>query len=163
MSPEKTPLVSIERIVAFVVGPVVIAGSGTLSAWLSTKVGIKVSAPEITGAFATGGLAAGALAWTWLKGRQIPLLAQGQQAVSTAENALSTLGVSKGTQDGVIHIAEEDLKRLLEDTAQKAVDAIHGGKEYVAKPEFVVGGPIPAAANDPAPSTPVQAEPAPSA
>jgi hypothetical protein len=79
-TPQETPgllskivsLGSIERAVAFVLGPIVIAGSATLSGWLSTKIGIQVSSATITGAVATGGLAAGALVYKWLDGRQFP-------------------------------------------------------------------------------------------
>lgn len=63
-------LVSIERVVAFVLGPLITAASGALSGWLVANLGVQVSATQVMGAFATGGTAAAALLWKWLHGRQ---------------------------------------------------------------------------------------------
>jgi hypothetical protein len=88
ITPEKTgalskiaSLGSIERVVAFVVGPIVVAGSATLSGWLSTKIGVQVSSATITGAVATGGLTAGALAYKWLDGRSYTLVTKAEALV----------------------------------------------------------------------------------
>lgn len=147
MQSQPQKLVSIERVVAFVLGPIVIAGSGTLSAWLSTKVGVNVSAPEITGAFATGGLAAGALAWKWLHGRQ---------SYSAIEADLSKFEGAVPGGDSFIKTTVKDLEGLAQSAAQKAVEGLHaatakveGGAQDASPPAIE---PIPPAA-DPAPSS----------
>jgi hypothetical protein len=165
-------LVSIERVVAFLLGPIVVAGSGTLSAYLATKVGIEVSASTITGAFATGGLAAGALAWKWLHGRQIqPLLNTAGKYLGEAQTGIATLGgVSVAKQDDVLHTTFAELEALAEKTAKKVAAEITGPKAgetegktsaadttlWIAPPaqtsEPPPPTPIPVAANDPAPA-----------
>lgn len=114
-------LISIERVVTFVLGPIVIAGSGTLSAWLSTQVGVHISAPEITGAFASGGLAAGALVWKWLHGRQkAPILMPPgvTKVLNTVEGTVGNLGIPENVQESavknVFHLAEGEAEKIAE-------------------------------------------------
>lgn len=151
-------LVSIERTVAFVLGPIVVAGSGTLSAWLSTKVGIKVSAPEITGAFATGGLAAGALAWKWLHGRQAYEVIE--HDLGLAQNALGSIPGG----DSFIKTTVKDLEGLAESAAHKAAAAVSTASVTSVTGQEAGGSSPPAAdpippAADPAPTSQGQQAP----
>lgn len=133
-APQDKKLLSIERVVAFVLGPIVVAASGTLSAWLATEVGANVSPAEITGAFATGGLTAGAAVWKWLHGRQVYEQLQ--------VDAAHVPGAS-----GFIHTTLADLEGLAHSAAQHVAAQIGGGTG--SSPPSIE--PIPAA-SDPAPA-----------
>lgn len=113
---EDAKLVSIERVVAFVLGPAVIAGSAALSGWLSTKLGVKVTPATISTAVGTGGLTAGALVWKWLHGRQKWV----EQRVEAGLEAI------KQTPGGgaLIQVTEQQLEEFGRHTAQLAVAAI---------------------------------------
>jgi hypothetical protein len=157
MQPEPDKkLISIERVVAFVVGPIVIALSGTLSAFLATEVGVNISAPEITGAFATGGLAAGALAWKWLHGRQLSESLQHDLPAGVT----NVVGTSLGSP--FIKTTIEDLEHLARHAAETVVASKRPADE--SKAAAVNGGssppaePIPPAASDPAPSSAAQGQ-----
>ena len=178
-------LISIERVVAFVLGPAVVAGSGTLSAWLSTKVGIKVSPGSLSAAFATGGAAAGASVWKWLHGRQqAPVLIRdafgnATHIFDTVSNTLTELGITKAQQANAEHVGLARLEDIARTTADKVVAAlpqpgfagggpVEGGSWEAGRTGSAsisnspaappVPAPIPPAVNDPAPATPVQAE-----
>lgn len=165
-------LASIERVVTFVVGPIVIAGSGLLSAWLSTKAGIPVTPKVIEGSVASGGLAAGGIIYKWLDGRSKHTLQELSHKGEALQPLLGTVGVTPAVEEGVIHTTLADLERMAQHAASKAVAEIH----KITPPPVVVEGksggaavqaqppppaPIPAATTDPAPATPVQAQPAP--
>lgn len=113
---------SIERFVAFILGPIVIALSGSLSVWLAKEAGVHISAHELVGIFATGGLAAGALVWKWLDGR----------AKSTSTKTVAILEAALKTDD--------PLRTLL------------GRERPAATVAAKAPPPIPPAAHDPAPS-----------
>lgn len=172
-------LISIERVVAFVLGPAVVAGSGWLSTWLATKLGIKVTSEQLVGIFATGGLSAGALVWKWLHGRQqAPVIIRdafgnATHVFDTVTNTLTELGITKAQQASAEHVLGEHLESVAQQTADKVVAAlpkVTGGPLFpsVQQPAPaanapVEGGkweeaPIAPAPNDPAPATPVQAE-----
>jgi hypothetical protein len=124
MQEEKTStsLISIERVVAFVVGPAVVAVSG----WASTqllKLGVHVSAPEVTAAFATGGLAAAGLVWKWLDGRQKDLA----PVLKPLESGLSTADKIPGVE-GMIHTTLQDLEGLAQHAATQAVSKLLDAK-----------------------------------
>lgn len=72
-SSEPSGLLSIERVVAFVLGPAVTAGAGRLSVWLAESAGVHLSGPEIVAAFGAGGVAAAGLVYKWLHGRQLEM------------------------------------------------------------------------------------------
>jgi hypothetical protein len=152
------PLVSIERVVAFVLGPAVIAGSGTLSAWLSTKIGIQVSASEITGAFATGGVAAGGLVYKWLHGRQkAPILIRDvfgntTHVLNTVTNTLESLGIPKEITVGAAKTIEDHVETIAQQTANMVVE-----KLPIVTSGWRPPTQIPPAVGDPAPATPVAA------
>lgn len=127
---EDAKLVSIERVVAFVLGPAVVTASGTLSAWLSTKVGVKVSPATISTAFATGGLAAGALVWKWLHGRA----AWVEQRLG---GVLSAVRQQPGGE-ALIQITEKQLEAFGQHAAQLAVAAIARGMGGTSPPAQTV-------------------------
>lgn len=174
-------LVSIERVVAFVLGPAVVAGSGWLSTWLATKLGIKISSEQLVGIFATGGLSAGALAWKWLHGRQqAPVIIRdafgnATHVFDTVSNTLTELGITKAQQATAEHVGLARVEEIARQIADKVVAAlptpgpVEGGSWEAGRgvgsgtisnsPAVPpVSAPIAPAANDPAPATPVQAE-----
>lgn len=146
MQPEDSGLISIERVVAFVLTPVVVALSGTLSA-AAVKWGFNVSPKVIEGAFATGGLMAGAAAWKWLHGRQ--LYERGKVELAKVEAEVPGAA-------GFIHTTLHDLEGLAQSAANKAAAAV-GTTAASTGPDDGGGGvePIPPAA-DPAPASQVE-------
>lgn len=158
-------LITIERVVTFVVGPLVIAGSGTLSAWLSTKVGVHVSSSAIVGAFATGGLTVGAAVYKWLDGRSKSTLQKAEHVAIEGHMLLQKEGVSLDVQNKFISVGEADIKKLAEDAAAKAVAGLNQATTNLQPTESM----IPAADEmmetitpsliDPAPSTPLPPPP----
>lgn len=165
MTPEvqqqNQPLVSIERVVAFVLGPAVVAGSGTLSAWLSTKLGVHLSGAEITGAFATGGAAAAGLVYKWLHGRQkAPVLihdvfGNATHVLNTVTNTIEALGIPKEIQAGAAKTIEDHIETIAQETANRVVAQIPAPDP--AAPPVPEPIPIEPAIGDPAPATPVAA------
>lgn len=151
MAGQPAGLVTIERAVAFVVGPVVIAGSAWLSAWLASRLGVEVSSGEITAVAATGGIGAAGLIYKWLDGRSKHTVATLQLDAQAASSALATAGLPVKDQQGIVHMAEEDLKKLVEGAANQAVDAFHK-----ATPAGDPAEPIIASPHDPAPATPIE-------
>lgn len=152
MKSQDRSLISIERVVAFVLGPIVVAGSGMLSAWLSTKVGVKVTPAQVTGAFSTGGLAAGALAWKWLHGRQ---------TYEAIEHDLLGVENSLGSSDSAgLRVTLKDLEGLAQSAAAHVISESSSPLIFgnAAPPPVGEGGasppiaPIPTA-QDPAPSS----------
>jgi hypothetical protein len=128
---------SIERFVAFIVGPVVAAGAGWLSTFLATEAGISVNSESIVAIFGAGALSAGGLVWKWLHGRQVEMQVQG---------TLAAVNQVPGASD-FIHTTLHDLEGLAQSAAGKAVAAINGGSPTEQPP------PIPPALGDPAPAS----------
>lgn len=64
---------SIERLVAFILGPIIAAASAWL-AGAAAKYGLHLSAGEVTAVATAGAVSAGTGVVTWLKGRQSPEL-----------------------------------------------------------------------------------------
>lgn len=151
-------LITIERAVAFVVGPIVIAGSGTLSAWLSTKLGVRVSSSAIGGAFATGGLTAGAAVYKWLDGRSKSTLQKAEHVAAAVQTFLQKDGVPLDVQKAIIHVGQGDLEMLAETAAAKAVAGLRVSESMASAADevmkVIVSSPI-----DPAPSTPLPPPP----
>lgn len=149
---------SIEKAVAFVVGPVVAAGAGWLSTFLATRLGVNISQEAIVGIYGTGQLTAFGLAYKWLHGKQVEMQVQG--AIAKVEPLAASMGIAPAVQEGFVHVALADLEHLAEHAAATAVGAIH--QVQVKQPEVKQEAqpppvpPIPPAANDPAPATPVQ-------
>lgn len=154
MSSQPSQLVTIERAVAFVIGPVVVAGSAWLSAWLSTKVGIKVSPGEITGVAATGGIGAAGLIYKWLDGRSKHTLQEFSFDQQKAAYLLKQAGISP-----------EDLENVAKDAADKAAQKISRSTEKMqgVNPGSIVPTDVPPVLDepivpspiDPAPPTPI--------
>lgn len=172
LAAQPSGLVTIERAVAFVVGPAIVAGSAWLSAFLASKLGVEVSSSEITAVAATGGIGAAGLIYKWLDGRSKHTLQQAQIASEKAQGFITKEGVPLATQDGIIHIAEKDLRSFAEGIAEHAVNT---ATEVIKKatvpvtmsaPEqsepdvpLVQDEPIVQSPVDPAPATPLEAEP----
>ena len=136
---------SIERFVAFVLGPAVTAGAGWLSTFLAKKWGIHIDGPELAGIFATGALSASGLAYKWLHGRQVEMHATA--AVAAAEAKLSVIpGASE-----LIHTTAADLAGIAEQAAAEAVERVTGVKGGAPPEEADVGA-------DPAPAGDAAAE-----
>lgn len=155
MQAQDQKLVSIERVVAFVLGPIVVAASGTLSAY-AVKWGFEVTPAEVEAAFATGGVTAGGLVWKWLHGRQLA------EKATVLEGSLGHgIGTLPGV-DGFIHTTLTDLEGLAQSAAERAASAVTklapGGATATATTATATTEsppqeqPIPAAA-DPAPAS----------
>lgn len=169
---------SIERFVAFILGPIVIALAGTLSAWLYGEVGVVVSSASIVGAFATGGLAAGALTYKWLDGRQFPGLLKDEKLVKAGLGKLTPfaddLRLVPGA-NGDLHVAVSKADMLLPSIANsiegtslgkvggfdEAVERLeHTIKEEISKAVAILNGSdAPPPAVNAAPAAPAQPPP----
>jgi hypothetical protein len=112
MNSESPGLISIERVVAFVVGPAATALSGYASAWLAERLGVHLGGAEILGLFATGGAAAAGLAYKWLHGRQVEMGVEGMLAKANA--------VPGATE--FLHTTLADLEGLAQKAATEAVE-----------------------------------------
>lgn len=130
---------SIERFVAFVLGPAVTAGAGWLSLFLAKKWGVNISGPEITGIFATGGLSAAGLAYKWLHGRQLEMTLEHNKLVEGV--------VGSPVAEGFLKTTVHDLEGLAQGAANRAVEAVTGKAVEPPPP------PIPSAVGDPAPAS----------
>lgn len=100
-------LISIERVVAFIVGPILTVGFGWLTSWLAQNVPGAPVIPAEAAAYVGGAvsLAVAGLIYKWLHGRQVTL------PVEQIIKYVSPAGV--GTLDrpppfGVIPSAEHD-------------------------------------------------------
>ncbi len=158
---------SIERAVAFVVGPIVSAGAGWLSLFLANNVPGLPAVPgqAIYGLAGAATLSTAALFHKWLDGRSKQtqaLLGQARSFEHLAQPLLSTAGITPGVESGFIHTTLVDLEGLAQHAAAKAVAGIQ--KAAPASTEYIVPAapppvqPIQPATNDPAPVTPVQAQ-----
>lgn len=168
--PSSSGLISIERVVAFVLGPIVVAASGTISA-AAVKWGFNVTPKVVEGAFITGGLAAGAAVWKWLQGRQKPpiVLEDGKHVLNTVSGMVEDLGIHPAQQQAierqVLGVLEEHAHAIVEQlaahiTVRDQQPTQPAGKTSVAPAEATVQAPepvepIPPAVGDPAPVTPV--------
>jgi hypothetical protein len=119
MSTPKSPLITIERSVAFAVGPLVAAGAGWLSTFLAAKLGINESAEAIVGVYVVGQGGAFYLANKWLGGRQAAYLLKIEHEAASLGHVAAALGIGAPAQ----HAAAGDLMKLLETTADDAVRA----------------------------------------
>lgn len=154
---EKQPqgLVTIERVVAFVLGPAVVAGAGWLSTLLAREIGIEVSSKEMIGVFSAAALGAAGLVYKWLDGRSKHTLVAVEKE---AQKVLTDVGVSPSAQDGIIHMAEADLEKFAQNIIGKTVGVIHTAETTVPSTSTEPQS-IPVAVHDPAPPTPVPATP----
>jgi hypothetical protein len=123
---------SFEKVVAFVLGPVVAAGAGWLSTWLATELGLQLSSETITGIYGLGQLTAFGLAYKWLHGKQIEMKVG--SAIANTQPLLSSMGVTPGIESGFIHTTLADLEGLAQHAAAGAVAAIHQGQAAAATP-----------------------------
>jgi hypothetical protein len=155
---------SIERSVAFVVGPIVSAGAGWLSLFLANNVpGLPTVPGEAIYALAGAAtISTAALFHKWLDGRS----KQTQQLGATVHNVenfaqplLDTAGITPAIESGGLETLRADLERMAENAAARAVGAIHKSEvEQPAQPQPPPVQPIQPATSDPAPATPVQAQ-----
>lgn len=142
---------SIERFVAFILGPAVTAGSTWLSAFLASKLGVKLSSDAIIAAIGVGGLSGGGLAYKWLHGRQIEMTVR-------KDLAPFETGVAGVLGEGFIKTTVHDLEGLAQSAASHAVAAVTKQPTVTKQPMNTAADlsppdvPIPPAANDPAPS-----------
>lgn len=138
---------SIERSIAFIVGPIVTAASGWLAIVISTKL---PGHPHVSGeaifAFASAvSLGVAGLFYKWLHGRQI----MGKVAVPI-EGALGSISQIPGGS-ALVQTGLTEIEQIAQTAANAAVAAIHG-----ATPGQPPGdSAIPPATSDPAPATPV--------
>lgn len=151
-TPEKPGLLSkiaslgsIERAVAFIVGPIVIAGSATLSGWLSTKLGVEVSSGTITAAVGSGGLAAGALVYKWLDGRQFPALLKDEKLAKAGFSKLipfaddiKLIPGAEGDIQAMINKGSTELANLGSFVEGTALGKMPGIDEVVARLEYTI-------------------------
>lgn len=173
-------LLSVERVVTFLVGPIILALAGWLSAEVATLTSIQLSPELVGGAGIAGVLGATALIYKWLDGRSKHTLAQLDIIHTKISAVLGSVGVTPTMQEGFVHIALADLEHLAEHASQSAVNLVHGhiGVLVDTKLDEKVSAlvksaqqpvqekpvseppptPIPAAV-DPAPATPVAAQP----
>ena len=150
---------SIERTVAFVVGPVVSAGAGWLSLFLANNVpGLPTVPGEAIYALAgTATIGTAALFHKWLDGRSKHTLEQLRGDLDKGQTLLSSAGITPVAQEGFVHGSIADIERIAENAAARAVGAIHQVEvKQPAQPPPVP--PIQPATSDPAPATPVQAQ-----
>lgn len=168
LATQPSGLVTIERVVAFVVGPAVVAGSAWLSAFLASKLGVEVASGEITAVAATGGIGAAGIIYKWLDGRSKSTLQKTQLLAENAQKFVAKEGVPIATQDGIIHIAEKDFIAFAHSVAQSTADVIQKATVPTTKPASeqsepevppVEDEPIIPPLHDPAPATPLDAEP----
>jgi hypothetical protein len=107
---------SIERVVTFVVGPFVVAGTGWLSTFFATRLGISISQEAIMGIYATGSVSAAALIYKWLHGRQNPELIKIEALTKAGLGHLipvmHTLEAVTGTH-GLLGIGEQQAEKTL--------------------------------------------------
>jgi hypothetical protein len=135
--PTSQGLISIERVVAFVLGPIVVAASGTISA-AAIKWGFNVTPKAIEGAFITGGLAAGAAVWKWLQGRQKTpiLLNDGKHVLNTVTGVVEDLGITHNQQQSI----ERQVLGVLEEHAHNIANMI-ASKVQMAGTEIHITNP----------------------
>lgn len=131
---------SIERVVAFILGPVVIAGAGWLSTFLAKEIGMPVSSETIVGVFGVGALGAAGLAYKWLHGRQL------EMSLTQANEALISGALGSSVGEGFVHTTLRDLEGLAQSSAHHAVSAILQAKAGLSGPVAQAGEPPPAAA-----------------
>ncbi len=137
MNDQPTGLVTIERFVAFVLGPAVTLAASWLSVFLLKTLKFHVEPSEIVGALVVGGTSAAGLAYKWLHGKQVemkmaPLVAEAQNSLPAGANEL-------------IHTTLHDLEGLAQSAAAHAVASLTGGGGGD-------GPPVPLDPNDPAPA-----------
>lgn len=175
-------LLSVERIVTFFLGPIVLAVAGFLSIEAGRLAGVSLSQELVAGIGMSGVLGATALIYKWLDGRSKHTLAKLDIAHTRIVHLLETAGVSSPAQAGFVKLALADLEHVAEHASQSAVNLIHdhlgalvdtklddrvhsllssdalvSGQAATDPPAPAVPAPppIPAAGNDPAPATPV--------
>jgi hypothetical protein len=136
---------SIERFVAFLLGPAIAAGAGWFSTFLAREIGIKVNKESIVVIFGAATLAAGGLAYKWLHGRQVEMQVSAELA---KVEAIPGVG-------GLVHTTVHDLEGLAESAASKVVG------QHMPAPVPAASSPsadlpppvsVPPAAHDPAPA-----------
>ena len=145
--PTNTTFFSIERVVAFVLGPAVTAGAGYVALLVSELPGAPHVSGETVYAFASAvALSTGGLVYKWLHGRQLEASAKADLA-----HLEHTLGVSAAFTEpleGFIKTTAADLEGLAQSAATRAVEAVTGGKgatsataaQTAAKPPGAVTG-----------------------
>lgn len=114
---EPTGLVTIERVVAFILGPIVTALAGRLSVWLAETAGVHLGAPEIVAAFGAGALGAASLVYKWLNGRQLEM---------SLKNNVLVKEIEKEPPEGFIATTARDLEGLAQSAAAQALASVHG-------------------------------------
>jgi hypothetical protein len=142
MNPQEQPqgFVSIERVVAFVVGPLLVIGSGWASAWLARHVPGAPPLPAEAATIAGGAVSVtvGGLAYKWLHGRQ-KMLPEIQQVIHDVTGIPGVSDFASQVETAVeVGVAKALKQPMPTNTA-----------EARAAPDE----PIPAAANDPAPAS----------
>src|SRR5215831_1831210 len=132
-------LVSIERVVAFILGPSIAALSGWLSTLLAKKWGIKVEGAELAGIFSAGVLAATALVYKWLHGRQVEM---GTKTVEKVGLPGGELAVGDLAPTSI-----SDLEGLASNAATQAVESVGTSPD----PDSDLGPPLDESEMDAAP------------
>lgn len=106
---------SIERVVAFIVGPLVAAGAGWLSTFLARELGVPIAAETIVGVFGIGTLTAGGLAYKWLHGRQLEMTLKHNAVIEQ---------LAREPYEGIIHTSLHDLEGLAQNVVEKYAQQI---------------------------------------
>ena len=79
---------SIERLIAFLLGPIVAAAAAWL-AGAAAKYGLHLDQTEVAALATAGAISAGAGIWKWLQGRQNPEILKLEQEAKTIAGQLS--------------------------------------------------------------------------
>lgn len=165
---QSSGLISVERAVAFVGGPIVGAAGGLLSVVAAKWGGIHVTQEAAAGVFMTGIAGGTATAYKWLDTRGKAWLQEEAKRLGWAPKIDNVLGeVKKDVPQSIQKEAETKLREEFQELGNKlhadfeqklagvkaAASRMASETELKAAPAPVVP-PIPTAPNDPAPPTP---------
>lgn len=139
-------LISIERVVAFVVGPLLAIGFGWAGSWLAQNVPGAPAIPAEAAVYVGGAISLGVagLVYKWLHGRQVMLWAP----VTQIEHTLSsTRGMETTVTSTAEHLVQAGQTAIAKALGQPDPNA--GANAGKPPPEAA----IPAAEHDPAPAS----------
>lgn len=141
---------SIERVVAFVLAPLLMAASAYIAILISTRLPghPQVSSGAVYAFASTMALGVAGVIAKWLHGRQIVLPDQ-RLLESQVFPVIHQLALIPGGHEVILELA----KHLLPPTVDVAL--VKGIADAAAAHEAAKPPPIPAALNDPAPATPL--------
>ena len=126
---------SIERAVAFVLGPIITAGSAWVCGAVS-KYGLHLDPTEVAATATAGAVAAGGGVVTWLKGRQNPELLRLEQEAQAIAGKLSPAlraELEAFVRQEVVHGQEAIVKVITDHTSPSTQAASTDGGQAPAQ------------------------------